>query len=343
MHDPNRRASMIASAVKFVNDYGLDGINDDMEWYCDNSQPGRNGSTTNDDKLAFYNTLTAELHKYGKLSTLDIAYQGVPSIDNVLFPGYHVNYLIPMLYGGANWNESLFKRNFDWIAKNSSSPLIMALWNNDYPYTSYYKWIDDLLATNSYPKVVGFGIWFYEDWNQTDWNNWKNWPTKDTCAYSPPPGSPAPPATGSPAPTVAPPAPPPPQPPSALPPPCEKLLGGLIPCGRNCDDASTPWIETAPCNLCSLVLMMQLIIEFLVRLSAALALISIIFGGFLHTSSLGNEGNISRAKSMIKYTLIGFFIILIAWAIVDSILTMAGYIDPVEGKWYNMECELPTK
>ncbi len=123
-------------------------------------------------------------------------------------------------------------------------------------------------------------------------------------------------------------------------PPCDKLIGGLVPCGRECDDPSTVWNEKASCNLCSLVLVIQLIIEFLVRLSAALALIAIIFGGFLYTSSLGSEGNISKAKSMIKYTLTGFLIILIAWAITDSILTSAGYIDPMEGKWYNMNCEL---
>lgn len=115
--------------------------------------------------------------------------------------------------------------------------------------------------------------------------------------------------------------------------------GGLIPCGKNCDDPDTPgWKETRPCDLCALFLMGQLIIEFMVKLSGAAAMIAISIGGFLYVFAAGSQSSIEKAKSMIKYTLLGFVIVFIAWAIVDSILTSAGYIDPIGGDWYTMEC-----
>lgn len=114
--------------------------------------------------------------------------------------------------------------------------------------------------------------------------------------------------------------------------------GGLIPCGKNCDDPDTGWIETNKCDLCSLFLMGQIIIQFLVKIAGAATMIAIAIGGFLYVFAAGNQSSIEKAKSMIKYTLIGFIIVFVAWAIVDSILVTAGYIDPIGGKWYVMEC-----
>ena len=114
--------------------------------------------------------------------------------------------------------------------------------------------------------------------------------------------------------------------------------GGLIPCGRGCDDPTTDWIENNPCTPCSLILMGQLIIEFLVKISAVLALIAITFSGLLYMFAAGSSGAIEKAKSMMKYTLLGFVLVFIAWAVVDSILVTMGYIDPIGGEWYVIDC-----
>ncbi len=114
--------------------------------------------------------------------------------------------------------------------------------------------------------------------------------------------------------------------------------GGLIPCGKSCEDPDTAWDERRPCDLCSLFLMGQILIEFMVKLSGAAAMIAIAIGGFLYVFAAGSQSSIEKAKSMIKYTLLGFVIVFIAWAIVDSILTSAGYIDPIGGDWYTIEC-----
>jgi len=119
--------------------------------------------------------------------------------------------------------------------------------------------------------------------------------------------------------------------------------GGLIPCGKNCDDPLTPyWDEREPCSLCHGILMSQLIIEFLVKIAGIAAIIAIAIGGFLYMFAVGNSGTIDKAKSIIKYVLIGFLVVFMAWAIIATILTTFGYIDPIDGigpdKWHAVNC-----
>lgn len=118
-------------------------------------------------------------------------------------------------------------------------------------------------------------------------------------------------------------------------------IGGLVPCGREDDNSSTRWDETKPCNLCHLVLMIQLIIDFLLKLSAVVALFAIVLGGLLYIFSSGNQSRMESAKSGIKYALLGFVIIFIAWAMVATVLAILGYIDPLNGEWYIVNCNVP--
>jgi len=122
---------------------------------------------------------------------------------------------------------------------------------------------------------------------------------------------------------------------------CQDVAGsaGLIPCGKSVNDPNTTlWNECDACTLCSLILMGQLIIEFLVKITAIFALISITFSGLLYMFAAGSSGTIEKAKSMMKYTLLGFVLVFIAWAIIDSILITMGYIDPIGGEWYIVDC-----
>ena len=92
---------------------------------------------------------------------------------------------------------------------------------------------------------------------------------------------------------------------------CPKLQGskGLIPCGKNYDDPDTDWDECAYCSLCSFIFMGQLIVEFLLKITAVVAVLAIAAGGFLYMFAAGSQGTIDNAKSIIKYALIGFVII----------------------------------
>jgi len=112
--------------------------------------------------------------------------------------------------------------------------------------------------------------------------------------------------------------------------------GGLVPCGRNTDDPSTPWNECDKCDFCAAVLMGQLTIEFLLKIAGIAATLVIVLSGFLYMFAAGKSDTISKAKSMIKYTLIGFAVVFIAWTVINSLLTIMGYIDPIDGNWYTI-------
>lgn len=117
---------------------------------------------------------------------------------------------------------------------------------------------------------------------------------------------------------------------------CTNIAGsaGFIPCGRGTNDPDTEWNECAPCNICSAMLVIQIVTSFLVKVAAVAATLSLIVAGFLYIFAAGKTQLISKSKSMIKYTLIGFIIIFVAWLSVDTLFTVFGYIDPLEGKWY---------
>jgi len=112
--------------------------------------------------------------------------------------------------------------------------------------------------------------------------------------------------------------------------------GGLIPCGRNTDSNFTTWNECRKCDLCGIVLMCQLCIEFMVKLAAVAANLSIIIAGFLYIFAAGRTNLIAQSKLIVKYTLLGFIVVFAAWLIVDGLLSLFGYIDPMGGEWYTM-------
>ena len=115
-----------------------------------------------------------------------------------------------------------------------------------------------------------------------------------------------------------------------------KGSGGVLPCGKNVDDPDTAWNECNACDLCSMVLMGQLTITFLIKITAFAAALAIAFAGYVYVFAVGKEELIRTAKEMIKYSLIGVIIIFLAWAIVDSVLSTLGYIDPMGDSWYTI-------
>jgi hypothetical protein len=80
----------------------------------------------------------------------------------------------------------------------------------------------------------------------------------------------------------------------------------------------------------------QLSVEFMVELAAIAANLAIIFAGFLYIFATGETSLIAKAKLMVKYAIIGFVVVFAAWAIVNSFLTILGYIDPMGDEWYTV-------
>lgn len=62
------------------------------------------------------------------------------------------------------------------------------------------------------------------------------------------------------------------------------------------------------------------VIQWLLGLLGLVAVIMIIFGGFTWMTAGGNEERIEKAKKILKASIIGLIIILLAWAIVTFII-----------------------
>ena len=58
------------------------------------------------------------------------------------------------------------------------------------------------------------------------------------------------------------------------------------------------------------------IVQLVLGLMTLIAVVLIIYGGFVWLTSAGNEDNIDKAKKIISAAAIGLVIILLAWAIV---------------------------
>lgn len=63
------------------------------------------------------------------------------------------------------------------------------------------------------------------------------------------------------------------------------------------------------------------IIQFLLALSAILAMGAIVWGGIMYIMSLGDESKAEKAKGVIKYAIIGVIIVLLSFVIVSFIKT----------------------
>lgn len=63
------------------------------------------------------------------------------------------------------------------------------------------------------------------------------------------------------------------------------------------------------------------IINFFLGFLGLLAVVMIIYGGFLYVSSAGNEENVGKAKKILIYAAIGIILIIASFALVNTILT----------------------
>ena len=109
--------------------------------------------------------------------------------------------------------------------------------------------------------------------------------------------------------------------------------GGIIPCGRAWDDPATAWDDTNSCDFCYIVMLLNQIMNFLIKIAGAIAILAIIVTGFLFITSAGNSERKNNAKTTLKWIIVGFLILFLSWLIADFILSAWGYLDPLGGQW----------
>lgn len=62
------------------------------------------------------------------------------------------------------------------------------------------------------------------------------------------------------------------------------------------------------------------IVNFFLGFLGLLALVMVIYGGFLYVSSAGNEENVNKAKKILLYAVIGIVVIIASFALVNTLL-----------------------
>jgi hypothetical protein len=115
---------------------------------------------------------------------------------------------------------------------------------------------------------------------------------------------------------------------------------GIIPCGLTTDDAAQTGDQTARCTLCHLVVGIQNIIVLLRNIMSAVAIAVIVAMAFVYITSAGDEGRMRFAKGGMVAALIGFCIILLAWVIVNFVLTMPIFSGTglIRAGWDTFQC-----
>jgi len=66
------------------------------------------------------------------------------------------------------------------------------------------------------------------------------------------------------------------------------------------------------------------VLNFFLGFLGLLAVVMIIYGGVLYVSAAGDEGKIDKGKKIIMYAIVGIVIILLSFAIVNTVLGGAG-------------------
>lgn len=97
----------------------------------------------------------------------------------------------------------------------------------------------------------------------------------------------------------------------------------LVPCGRSGGSAA----QNAPCTMCHLVVGINEVMRFILRIMTIVAIAIIFAMGILYIVSAGNPGMIGMAKKGITAALIGFAIILAAFLIVNTVIRIISASD----------------
>jgi hypothetical protein len=93
--------------------------------------------------------------------------------------------------------------------------------------------------------------------------------------------------------------------------PASSATGGLVSC-----------TGTVDCNLCTLVRLLQNLINFALGLTIPIAVALFAYSAFLLFTSQANPARVTLAKKIFKSALIGFLVALSAWLLVQTVLNV---------------------
>lgn len=90
---------------------------------------------------------------------------------------------------------------------------------------------------------------------------------------------------------------------------------GLIPCGRSGQNM---------CTLCDLIVGIEGIVKYLLKIAIGIAVLAICIGGILYIVSVGDPGLIEMGKNAMKNAIIGIIICLVAFIVINTTMLYLG-------------------
>ncbi len=113
--------------------------------------------------------------------------------------------------------------------------------------------------------------------------------------------------------------------------------GGLVPCGRNANDPSTPWDEREPCQIKHIFLLFQNLISFVLwKLSVVIVALYAVATGVIFYTSFGGVETLAKVKSIWKAVGVGLAIMFFAWLFLNLLLGILGFNVNIFGRWYEL-------
>ncbi len=114
-----------------------------------------------------------------------------------------------------------------------------------------------------------------------------------------------------------------------------QAAGGLIPC------------DGPECQACHFIQLGQNLLNWFIKTMAAVITLIFAWGGMKMVMSGGNTEGVSEAKGMMTNAVIGFFILLASWLVINTVLVSVISKDSSiqerlgEGMWNQIECVAP--
>lgn len=109
----------------------------------------------------------------------------------------------------------------------------------------------------------------------------------------------------------------------------DSFLGPIVP--QNIQDGG-PYLQA-----CHLVQLFDSALKFAVGFATLVATVMFVYAGFLYVTAAANQDNLNKAKTVFGNVFIGFVIVLVAWLVVDLIMSV--FVNEKEvGPWNRIEC-----
>jgi len=101
--------------------------------------------------------------------------------------------------------------------------------------------------------------------------------------------------------------------------------------GIVCEEGMDPAVCMANLDLTAIIILINVVIRIALGFAGIVAVIFLIYSGYLFMISLGNPDALAKAKSKLLYTIIGLVVIICAYIIVGFILQNFGFEGSVVG------------